>query len=527
MQKLVIGFMMAAALGQSQEKPVALYPGLGIWHHTIHTNNAEAQRFFDQGLALLYGFNMYESARSFRKAVELDPSAPMAHWGVAMATGPYINMDPDGSYDIKASCAAVEAGLKLPVSTPRERAYLEAAGKRCPDFSQPEAYIAAMKSLAAGWPDDLDAQTLYAESLMVATRWRWYSPEGQAAPGQAEAERTLEGVLRRSPEHPGANHLYVHAVESSPTPERAVPSAQRLMGIMPSAGHMVHMPGHIWLVLGDWEMAAAVNERAVEVDRQYFASTNAMTSPYYMYYLHNLDFIVFARWMQGRREEARKAAAEFTTASAPVLAAMPEMADLFLGVGVFDALRFNDWESVMKLAAPQPKQPMYTAMYHHARGIALAARGDRAGARAEQEAFEKAREELPPDQGFVINKSADIVALAADILAARIAGDGADGLQHLRSAVAKQDALHYDEPPDWYYPVRESLGGMLLRTGQAGEAEKVFREGNRRTPRDGRMLFGLMESLRAQGKTEEAEMVRKEFESAWAKADIKLKIEDL
>ena len=527
MQKLVIGIMISAALAQSQEKPVAIHPGLGIWRHTIHANNAEAQRFFDQGLALLYGFNMYESARSFRKAVELDPNAPMAYWGVAMATGPYINMDLDPTYDIKASCAAVEAGLKLPVSTPRERAYLEAAGTRCPDFGKPDAYIAAMKSLAARWPDDLDAETLYAESLMVAARWRWYSPEGHAAPNQAEAERTLEQVLRRWPEHPGANHLYIHAVESSPTPERAVPSAQRLMGIMPSAGHMVHMPGHIWLVMGEWEIAATVNERAAEVDREYFASTNAMTSPYYMYYLHNLDFILYARWMQGRREDARKAAVELTAASAPVIAAMPDMADLFLGLGVFDALRFNDWDSVRKLAMPQPKQPMYATMYRYARGIALAARGDKTGARAEQEAFEKARKELPPDQGFVINKSADIVAVAADVLAARIAGDGADGLQHLRNAVAKQDALNYDEPPDWYYPVRESLGGMLLRAGQAGEAEKVFREGNRRTPHDGRMLFGLMESLRALGKTEESEMVRKEFESAWAKADSKLRIEDL
>ena len=258
---LPLGLALAQHAGPSQENPVALYKGLGAWHRPIHTSNPEAQKFFDQGLALLYGFNRYEALRSFRKAIELDPQAAMAYWGAAMAAGPYINMDSDPDYKQKESCEAAEAGLKLTGAPERERAYLEAAAKRCPEF-QPQPYIEAMRTLTERWPDDLDALTLYAESLLIASRWHWYASDGTPAPGVTEAEHALEQVLRRWPDHPGANHLYIHAVESSPSPERAIASAQRLMGVMPQAGHMVHMPGHIWLVLGDYEMAATVNESA-------------------------------------------------------------------------------------------------------------------------------------------------------------------------------------------------------------------------------------------------------------------------
>jgi len=239
---------------QSREKPVILYGGTGAWSHAIATHSPEAQKYFDQGLSLTYGFNRYEGLRPFRKAAELDPEAPMAWWGIALALGPYINMDGDPSFNIAESCAAVKKGLALPKVEIAERDWLEAAATRCPDYADPSQYIRAMKALAAKYPDDLDAQTLYADSLMTPVRWYWYSNSGQPAAGVEEAEHALEAVLRRNPNHPGANHLYIHAVESSPTPERAVASAQRLMGIVPSEGHMVHLPGHIWLVLGDSEL---------------------------------------------------------------------------------------------------------------------------------------------------------------------------------------------------------------------------------------------------------------------------------
>ncbi len=305
---------LAFATGQptpSPENPVALYKGLGIWHHPIHTSNPEAQKFFDQGLALAYGFNRYEALRSFRKASELDPQAAMPFWGIALAQGPYVNMDGDAEFNMKASCAAVESGLKPRRAHRTGRtapASLQAAAPSAVHEYQPQPYIDAMRELAKRWPDDLDAQTFYAESLLIPTRWHWYTADGTAAPGVAEAEHTLEAVLRRWPDHPGANHLYIHAVESSGTPERAIASAQRLMGVMPWAGHMVHMPGHIWLVLGDYDMAVAVNERAVAVDREYLAQSKT-SSGYGMYYAHNLHFITYARWMQGRKADGFNATA--------------------------------------------------------------------------------------------------------------------------------------------------------------------------------------------------------------------------
>src|ERR1019366_5821094 len=245
MKRILFAFL-ALTPAWAAKTPVVLYPGLGAWHHAIATRNAEAQKFFDQGLSLLYGFNRYEALRSFRKTADLDSRAAMAYWGIAMALGPHVNMDGDGDVDLKAGCEALQTGLRLTGVAADERAYLEAAATRCPAYD-PAKYIAAMKALAARYADDLDAQTLYAESLMIPIRWKWYAADGTPAAGELEAEHALEGVLRRWPSHAGSNHFYIHPVEASKTPERAVPSAQRLMAIVPAAGHLVHMPGHIWL----------------------------------------------------------------------------------------------------------------------------------------------------------------------------------------------------------------------------------------------------------------------------------------
>jgi tetratricopeptide (TPR) repeat protein len=520
----IFWLFLPIVLALSQEKPVALYPGTGLWKHPIQTKSPEAQKYFDQGLSLMYGFNRYEALRSFRKAAELDPEAPMAQWGIAMATGPYVNMDGDPTYDMKTSCGAAEHGTKLNIRSDRERSYLQAAATRCPEFKDPEAYVAAMRGLAERWPDDLDAATLFAESLMLPTRWHWYSNDGTAAKGMPEAERALEAVLRRWPDHPGANHLYIHAVESSRNPERAIPSAQRLMGITPGEGHMVHMPGHIWLVMGDWETAAVVNERAAEVDRQYFATTGVTEGSYPMYYVHNLHFIAYARTMQGRRADALKATTVLAGAIAPMAEAMPEMADGFTPVPWFNLIRFGEWDAILKLPQPKPVQKAATTFWHYARAMAFHGKSDRAAAERERNAFEEARKQVPSEYPWGQNQAGPVMALASEILAARISGDAVD---HLKRAVELQDGLVYDEPPAWYYPVRESLGAALLKAGKAAEAETVFREGIRVSPRNGRMLFGLMEALKAEGKTEQAEWVRKEYEAVWARADIRLSLAEM
>ena len=509
----------------SDEKPVALYQGLGVWHHPIHTRSAEAQKFFDQGLALMYGFNRYEALRSFRKASELDPAAAMAYWGMAEAQGPYINMDGDPSYNAKESCAAAEAGLHVSGAPEHEQAYLRAAAARCPEY-QPQPYTDAMWALAERWPDDLDALTLYAESLMIPVRWHWYANDGTPAAGVPEAERALEEVLRRWPDHPGANHLYIHAVESSKTPERGIPSAQRLMGIMPWAGHIVHMPGHIWLVTGDYEMAAAVNERAVAVDREYFARTE-VHGTYMPYYVHNLHFVAYARWMQGRKADALRAGEEISAALEPMKESMPEMADAFNAVTLLGRVRFRDWDGILKTAQPNDKLHSSVAMWHYARAVAYAARGNRDAARQEQAALEAIRASLPPDAYFGYNKMTDVLGLALEIVQARMSATPAEAVPHWQRAAAIQDTFNYDEPPDWYYPVRESLGAALLLAGKPSEAEVAFREGVKRSPRNGRMLFGLMQALRAEGKDGDAGWVEREYKAAWGKADVVLKLEEM
>jgi tetratricopeptide (TPR) repeat protein len=518
-------FVAVAAFAQHHdmkppaEKPVVLYKGLGAWRHPIATKSAEAQRFFDQGLSLLFGFNRYEALRSFKKASELDPSAVMAYWGMAAAQGPYINMDGDPSFDLKGACSAIEAGRKVAAAAPeRERAYLNAVATWCPAY-EPATHTAAIQAVAEKWPDDLDAQTLWAEALMIPHRWKWYSASGDPAPGMPQAERLLESVLRRWPEHAGANHYYIHAVESSQTPERAIPSAQRLMGVVPWAGHLVHMPGHIWLVMGDYETAASLNERAAAVDREYMAASNVTIGTYTPYYIHNLHFVVYARWMQGHRAGAIKAADEIAAAAGPLMQMMPEMADAFLTQTVFARVRTLAWDDVLKMPQPSEKLPATTTVWHYGRALAFLAKGDRAAASKERAAFEAMSAKVPADAPWGQNKAGDVMRLAREIVAARF---GEDAITHLQKAVTIQDGFTYDEPPAWYYPVRETLGAELVRAGRAAEGETVLREGLRRSPRNGYMLFGLMEALKAQGK--DFEQVKREWEAIWAKSDVKLSL---
>ena len=522
----VLNAQHGAHSSKSSEKPVALLGNLGTYSHRISTSNPEAQQFFDQGLRLLYGFNRYEALRSFRRAAELDSEAAMPQWGVAMTLGPHINMDSDGDVKVEESCQALSKARQLAATrSAYERAYVEAVANRCPTY-EPDRYIDGMRQLYEKYPDDLDAATLYAESLMVRVRWQWWQPDGLPAPGMAQAVSVLESVMRRDPIHPGANHFYIHAVEMSPSPERAIPSAYRLMGIMPGAGHMIHMPAHIWLILGEWETAASLNERAAQADREYFA-TSGVQSSYIGYYIHNLHFVAYARSMQGRAEDAIKVADLMTTECATAVEAMPEMVDAFSPYGIFARVRFNRWDEMLSLPKPHPKLLASNALWHWGRAISLVAKGDRSTALKEADEFRRAKGKLPPQWAWMNSKASAVLAVADAILDARLAPDHRTAVEHWRRAVALQDRLRYDEPPAWYMPTRESLGASLLRTGDAAEAEAVFREGMRRSVRNGRMLFGLLKSLEAQGKTDAVQFVRDEFEREWKQADVKIRIEDM
>jgi tetratricopeptide (TPR) repeat protein len=517
----------------SKKQRTTLLPALGRHHHPISTRSPEAQKFFDEGLTLVYAFNHEEAIRSFERAAALDPGAAMPAWGIAYALGPNINMDVDPAGEKRAYDASRKA---LSMAAPEnERAYIEALSKRYSDDPKADLkklavdFKDAMGALTKIYPDDLDAATLYAESMMDLRPWQLWTADGKPAEGTLEIMSVLESVLRRDPQHIGANHYYIHTVEASPNPERALPSADRLATLVPGAGHLVHMPAHIHVRTGDHEAAAKANERAAEVDRNYIKATGASGIYPLMYYSHNLHFLAMARMAQGRFDEAKKAAGQLAANVAPALKEMP-MLEAFAQIPVLVLLRFHRWTEIMALPQPDPKMAISTALWRYSRGIAFAARGDAKSATAEQAAFAEARKGIPTEALFGLNSAENVMKVADPVLAASVAAGGGNiqaAIGHWRKAVEAQDALSYDEPPGWYYPVRESLGAALLKSGQAAEAEAVFREDLNRNPRNGRSLFGLLESLKAQKKTADAQWVRIEFNKAWKDSPLKLQIDDL
>jgi tetratricopeptide (TPR) repeat protein len=521
-----------------QSKPPALMPGLGQHHHTISTKSPEAQRFFDQGLTLAFAFNHEEAARAFRRASELDPQSAMASWGLALALGPCINLDVDLPHE-RAAYEAVQKALSLaPGATERERDYIQALAKRYSSDSKVDLrkldaqYANAMRELSQHYPEDLDAATLYAESLMDLHPWKLWSLDGRPTEGTEEIVVVLESVLRRDPNHIGANHYYIHAVEASPHPEWSLASARRLETQAPAAGHLVHMPAHTYMRVGDYSAAAQSTAAGADVDRAYLRESATFGSMYdMMYYCHNLHFLAASAGMDGDFIRAKRAADELADHVGPMLDDMP-MAEVYVPTPIFVLVRFHRWDEVLRLPPPNPKLAMTTAFWHFARGSAFAAKGQNAMAQAERRTLETASKDTPAEIEFSFygNKANAFLGLAANILDARIATAQADqekAIQYWERAVEIEDKLYYGEPPEWFYPVRESLGSALLLNGQAGRAETVFRADLEQYPRNPRSLFGLLRALEAQKKDSGMEEVRREFEAAWKNADKPLEPGDL
>jgi tetratricopeptide (TPR) repeat protein len=530
----------SAAMGQhdpsmQQMKPATLMAGLGSVHHPTSTDNPEAQRFFDQGLALVYAFNHDEAVRAFRRAAELDPQMAMAYWGVALSLGPNINLpiDPDRA---KTAYETVQKALELSVNGPaHERAYIEALAKRYSMDPQAEQakldvdYKNAMGELVKRYPDDLDAATLYAESMMNLRPWQLWNRDGTPAEGTEEIIAVLESVLKRHPNHIGANHYYIHAVEASLNPERGLPSAERLKTLAPAAGHLVHMPAHIYMRVGDYEAAVRANEAGMAADEAYISSTGAQGVYPLMYYNHNIHFFAVACSMEGRFADAKRAADKLFANGQPFVKMMP-MLDGYMATPLLIQVRFRRWDDILAEPKPGEEMPITTAIWHFARGLSYAAKGDVETAGTERAAFLYVKERIPAEALVGLSSALDVLHIAQNILDARIAMAKADqqsAIELLRQAVEKEDALNYDEPPDWHIPVRETLGGVLLSSGDYAEAETVFRAELRKNPRNGRALFGLHESLKAQGEDYAAQLVWKEFEAAWKNADTQLRMEDL
>ncbi len=521
---------------KSDEKPATMMAGMGSHHHPVSTTNAEAQKFFDQGFSFVYAFNHEEAIRSFKRAAELDPQLAMAYWGIALALGPNFNLDVDPERE-KAAYEAAQKALSLAAAAPEnERAYIEALSRR---YSvDPKAdlkrlagdYKNAMGELVKRYPDDLDAATLYAEAAMDLRPWQLWTTGGKPAEGTEEIVAVLESVLRRDPDHVGAIHYYIHAVEASPNPERALAYASKLPVLMPAAGHLVHMPAHIYERTGDYQAAALSNKEAARADEAYIRASGVQGVYPLMYYSHNLHFLAIASATAGRFADAITAAKQLEAHVGPHVKEMP-MLEGFMTVSPLILVQFSRWDDIEKLPQPDAAMVTTTAVWHFARGMAFDAKGRTTDAGREYALLVEAENKVPADASFGLNSARTVLKIAENVLGARIVrmtkSDTQPAIELLRKAVEIEDSLAYDEPPAWFLPTRQLLAGTLMYSGDYAGAEAVFRADLQRNRRNGRSLFGLMQSLKAQKKDYAAALVQREFENAWKNADTTLKLEDL
>jgi tetratricopeptide (TPR) repeat protein len=509
--------------------------GYGKLHFEVSSANAEARMWANQGMRLVYAFNHPEAAANFKKATEADPECAMCFWGYAFALGNNINMPLMPEYAKPAYENAQKALRLAGKATARERAYIEALAKRYAPENPADrsgldkAYAEEMRKVAQAYPDDLDAQVLAADALMNLTPWKLWDRQGKPNTYTLEIVSLLESVMQRDPKHMGANHMYIHAVEASPTPERALKSADLLGGLASGSGHLVHMPAHIYMRTGDYEAAALVNQKAAELDRLYFASIGG-PSYYTPYWVHNLHFLSAARAMQGRYAEAREGIREAAKQLEPV-ARMNQGFEAFLAMPYLIEVRFQQWDKILALPEPQSFSLTVNNVWRLSRAMALAATSKIPQAEAEAKLFAEAIAKLSEERTYGLNREVDVMRIGLAALEAKIAlakHDHATAEAKLRSAVEMEEKLAYDEPAGWYYPpMREAYGAILLADGKAPEAEKVFREELQNNRRNGRALFGLKEALLAQGKKDEASMIAPLFASAWATADAPLELSKL
>jgi tetratricopeptide (TPR) repeat protein len=510
-----------------------LFAELGGQHRTISSKVPLAQRYFDQGLNLAYAFNHDEAVRSFAEAARKDPSCAVCYWGIAYASGPHINNPAMDAAAVKRAVDAVGKARALAAkASPVERDLIEAQARRYSSDPKADraplekAYADAMREVWKRYPRDSDVGMMFAEAAMDQHPWDLWTPDGKPQPWTDEIVSTLEAVLKLNPNHPGANHLYIHAVEASPQPERAVPSADRLAaGLVPGAGHLVHMPGHIYQRVGRYEDAAEANRKAIGVDDKYVGKV-PQQGFYLMYKAHNHQFLAFSAMSQGHSEEAVLAAhgmeAQFPPAMVKEMAAFM---DGTLSLPEFVLVRFGKWDEVLKRPAPDPILKASTGLWHWARGEALAATGKLALADVELAAVAASAASLEEQAPVGFNSAKTLLGIASDMLAAELAGKRGQAevaIRRLEAAVAGEDSMRYNEPADWPLPIRHYLGAALLAAGRAPQAEAVYREDLRRSPENGWALFGLAAALEQRGAVAEAAAVRARFQKAWGRNDLVL-----
>ena len=513
------------------EAPPPLFDGLSALTHKVTTSVPQAQKYFDQGLRLAYAFNHDEAGRAFREAARLDPDCAMAYWGQALVLGPNINLPMSVEAETAAYAAILKAQERAAKASEPERAYIAALARRYDAVAgmnragHDSSYADGMRNLAKQYPQDVDATVLCAEALMDLRPWDLWKKDGTPQPGTDEIVALLEKTLRAHPDHIGAIHLYIHAVEASPNPGRATPYADRLAKLAPAAGHLVHMPTHIHLRTGRYEDAQLYNARAIAADRMYIGQEKTANTYTLMYYPHNIHMRWSALSMQGRRRDALDAARELDDAVPDsVLRAMP-MAEFFRVAHSLTQVRFGLWEEILREQAPPSGMPLRAAAWHYARGMAFAAKEDTKQASAERDSVSAIAGSLTDDVYFSLNPAAPVFRFAAMLLSGEImarSGRADEAVVLLTQAAGMQDSLRYDEPPPWNATARQSLGAVLLAAGRAQEAEAVYREDLARYPENGWSLYGLTQALRAQKRKKDATATEKRFHTAWAHADVTL-----
>jgi tetratricopeptide (TPR) repeat protein len=530
-----IGPMPSIYAGEADKPGAPVFAGLGAHKHPISTKNPQTQMFFDQGVNLVFGFNHAEAIRSFREAARLDPDCAMCWWGMAFALGPNINLPMPDDAVAPAWAALGKAKALEPKASPQERGWIEAlstrysADPKADRHALDEAFAKAMGALWQANPDDLDAGTFYAEAMMDTQPWDYWGQDGVTPKGHAaEIVGVLEAIIKRAPDHPGALHLYIHAVEATTTPERAEAAADRLEELMPGAGHIVHMPSHIYYRVGRYEDAARVNELAAKVDEAYIAACRAQGYYPVGYYGHNIHFLWTSSEMQGRYRAAINAARRLVKAvDAENAAKGAPPAEIYTYVPIVTELRFEKWDAV--LAEPEPPQGLALdrAVSLYARGAAFAAKRDlkdAVDARGKLDAVISTGDFGRYDNWGVPAKSMARLGLQLlDGEIARAKGDLPGAVTAFRAAYRMQLAIPYSEPPWWHQPVAHLLGAALIDAHQPVEAEAVYRESLKTYRDDGWALFGLAQALDAEGRTTEAAQARAAFDAAWKRADVKLK----
>jgi len=520
--------------GRSALQPPRLFEGLGNVHHPISTDVPKAQQYFDQGLALTYAFNHESAIDSFREAARLDPECALCWWGVAYAHGPNINapMGPEGAAQ---AWAALRRARKLARhASPAERAWIEALAARYdedPEASSgarrkelDRAYAEAMRALRAAQPDDLHVATLYAEALMDLSPWNYWHDDGTPREFTEEAGQALAFVLERDPHHVGALHFWIHLYERF-HPERAEAEADRLWQLAPAAGHLVHMPAHIYFRLGRYAESADVNQRAAAADVAWFSWCRAPQAYAALYYTHNLHFLWASEMAEGNFDGSLTAARRLVAQIRDdQLQEFPFLED-FLATPLLTFARFGEWDLVLGEPAPPAERRFQTAMWHYARGLAFARKRDLVSAAEERAALAAIAEDaalgatIYDPAGGTAGERLGIARLHLDGEIAAASKRINDAVEALQEAIALQDGMPYSEPPPFYVPIRQVLGGVLLDANRAAEAEAVFREDLRRHPNNGWSLYGLAKSLEKQGKKAQASWAEEGFRNAWARAD--------